>query len=179
MHVKSFSTCIQVLILGGFWFIVSALAFHRFIINWHFFQLFGLLMNIHEYVIKSYHLVYRVPTVDSNNNGRLLHQRSGLSENGLLSCRSSSGTLNCMTENGNAVDELQNGIEETRLYGHQMPLGTKGFVNRSDSPNTNTQLEIVNNSENSRMEAQLKFVNNNSEDLKMGNLFGDEGDEYD
>ncbi|MBA0771039.1 hypothetical protein Gotri_019569 [Gossypium trilobum] len=121
----------------------------------------------------------RVPTVDSNNNGCLLHQRSGLSENGRLSCRSISGSLNCMTENGDAVDELQNGIEETRLNGHQTPLGTKGFVNRSDSPKTNTRLEIVNNSENSRMEAQLKFVNNNSEDLNMGNLFGDEGDEYD
>ncbi|KAB2059393.1 hypothetical protein ES319_A11G299700v1 [Gossypium barbadense] len=121
----------------------------------------------------------RVPTVDSNNNGCLLHQRSGLSENGRLSCRSISGSLNCMTENGDAVDELQNGIEETRLNGRQMPLGTKGFVNRSDSPKTNTRLEIVNNSENSRMEAQLKFVNNDSEDLNMGNLFGDEGDEYD
>ncbi|KAL1145768.1 hypothetical protein V6Z11_A11G321400 [Gossypium hirsutum] len=120
----------------------------------------------------------RVPTVDSNNNGCLLHQRSGLSENGRLSCRSISGSLNCMTENGDAVDELQNGIEETRLNGRQMPLGTKGFVNRSDSPKTNTRLEIVNNSENSRMEAQLKFVNNDSEDLNMGNLFGDEGVEF-
>ncbi|XP_022716961.1 autophagy-related protein 18f-like [Durio zibethinus] len=121
----------------------------------------------------------RIPTVDSNCNGRLLHQRSGLSENGRLSCRSSSGSLDSMTENGAAVAELHNGIEETSLNGPQMPIGAKGFVNNSDSPKTKTRLEIVNNRESSRMEAQLKFVNNNSEDLKMENHFEDEGDEFD
>ncbi|GMI79430.1 ARABIDOPSIS THALIANA HOMOLOG OF YEAST AUTOPHAGY 18 (ATG18) F [Hibiscus trionum] len=122
----------------------------------------------------------RIPSVDGSSNGCLLHQRPGLYENGRLSSRTSSGSLSSMTRNSATVAEFQNGIEETRLGGPQMALGTKGFVNKSDSPETNTQLEIVNNSENSRMEAQLMFVNNNSEDLQMGNIFEeDEGDEYD
>ncbi|KAE8675498.1 autophagy-related protein 18f-like isoform X3 [Hibiscus syriacus] len=122
----------------------------------------------------------RIPTVDSNSNGCLLHQRSGFSENGQLSSRSSTGSLSSMTGNGATVAEFQNNIEETRLDGPQMPLGTKSFVNKSVSPETNAQLEIVNNSENSRTEAQLKFVNNNSEELQMGNHSEeDEGDEYD
>ncbi|XVF04001.1 hypothetical protein REPUB_Repub05bG0042700 [Reevesia pubescens] len=121
----------------------------------------------------------RIATVDSNSNGRPLHQRSGLSENGRLSRRSSSGSLDSVTENGAAVSELHNGIEETSLNGPQMPIGTKGFVNNSDSPKTNTRLEIVNNRESLRMEAQLKFVNNNSEGLKIENHFEDEDDEFD
>ncbi|XVF34089.1 hypothetical protein REPUB_Repub18cG0027200 [Reevesia pubescens] len=121
----------------------------------------------------------RIPTVDSNSNGRLLHQRSGLSENGWLSHRSSSGSLDYMTENDAAFAELHNGIKETSLNGPQMPIGTKGFVNNSDSPKIKNQLEIVNNRESSRMEAQLKLVYNNSEGLKVENRFEDEGDEFD
>ncbi|XWS27898.1 hypothetical protein CRYUN_Cryun25bG0019600 [Craigia yunnanensis] len=121
----------------------------------------------------------RIQTVDSNSNGHLLHQRSGLSENGRLSLRSSSGSLDSVTENVAAVAELYNGIEETSLNGPQMPIGTKGFVNNCDNPKTKTRLEIVNNRESLRMEAQLKFVNNNSESLKMENHFEDESDEFD
>ncbi|MBA0676128.1 hypothetical protein Goari_017634 [Gossypium aridum] len=58
----------------------------------------------------------------SNNNGCLLHQRSELRENGRLSCRSSSGSLDFMTENGAAVAELHTGIKETGLNGPNMPL---------------------------------------------------------
>ncbi|OMP04510.1 hypothetical protein COLO4_09563 [Corchorus olitorius] len=121
----------------------------------------------------------RIPTVDSNSNGHLLHQRSGLSENGWLSRRGSSGSFDSVNENGAAVAELHNGIEETGLNGSQMPLATTGFVNNSDSPKTRTRLENVNNRESLRMEAQLKFVNSNSEGLKMENHFEDEGDEFD
>ncbi|KAK8573645.1 hypothetical protein V6N13_009733 [Hibiscus sabdariffa] len=85
----------------------------------------------------------RIPTVDSNSNGSLLHRRPGLYENGWFSSRSSSGSLSSMTENGATVAEFQKGIEEPRLGGPEMPLGTKGFVNRSDSPEINTQLEIT------------------------------------
>ncbi|KAE8684235.1 Detected protein of unknown function [Hibiscus syriacus] len=130
--------------------------------------------------VNSYNLIHSIPTVDSNSNGYLLHQRSGVSENGQLSCRCSSGSISSMPGNGAMLAELQNCIEETRLNGHQMPLGTKGFVNKSDIPKTNTQLDIVNNSENSSMQPQLKFVNNNSEYLQTGYLLEeDEGDEYD
>ena len=66
-----------------------------------------------------------------------------------------------MTENGAAVAEVHNGVEETGWNG------------------SNTRLEAVNNMESSRMEAQLKFVNNNNEGLKMENRSENEGDEFD
>ncbi|GMI65478.1 ARABIDOPSIS THALIANA HOMOLOG OF YEAST AUTOPHAGY 18 (ATG18) F [Hibiscus trionum] len=88
------------------------------------------LVPVFDYLQASKFQQARIPSVDSNSNGYLLHQRSGLSENGRLSCRSSSGSLSSMTDNGAAVAELQNGIEETRLNGPQMPLGTKDFVNK-------------------------------------------------
>uniref|UniRef100_A0A5B7B4D3 Putative autophagy-related protein 18f isoform X1 n=1 Tax=Davidia involucrata TaxID=16924 RepID=A0A5B7B4D3_DAVIN len=101
----------------------------------------------------------RIPALDSNNNGQLLHQRSGLSENSRLACRSSSGFLDSMTDGGVAVAD--NGIEETGWDGLQMPTETTmGFVNNTDSPKSNTRLEFVNNRERSMMEAQFKFVNN-------------------
>lgn len=120
----------------------------------------------------------RVP-VGRNSNERLLHQRSGLAENGLLLRRSSSGSLDSVTDNGALAVELNNGIEETSLDCPQMPVDTKGFVNNSVSPKSKTRLEIVNNSESLRVEAQLKFVNNKIEGLRMENHFEDEGDEFD
>ncbi|KAI5605666.1 hypothetical protein POPTR_001G417000v4 [Populus trichocarpa] len=119
----------------------------------------------------------RVPSLDSNSNGSLQHQSSGLSENGRLSCRSSSGSLDSMAENGAAVAELRNGIEETGWNGSRMPVETRGFVDSNGSPKTNT--EVVNSRESSRMEAQLKFVNSNNKGLKIENHFEDEGDEFD
>ncbi|KAH8518447.1 hypothetical protein Peur_037541 [Populus x canadensis] len=121
----------------------------------------------------------RVPSLDSNSNGSLQHQSSGLSENGRLSCRSSSGSLDSMAENGAAVAELRNGIEETGWNGSRMPVETRGFVDSNGSPKTNTRLEVVNSRESSRMEAQLKFVNSNNKGLKIENHFEDEGDEFD
>lgn len=109
-----------------------------------------------------------------------MHQRSGLSENGSLSCRSNPGSLDSTTDTGAAVAELHNGIEETGWDGLQMPIETtKGYVNNSESPKTQARLEVVNNRETLRMEAQLKFVNNNTEGLKLENHFEDEGDEFD
>jgi len=154
-------------------------------------------------------ITYRVPSLDSNSNGRLQHQsygpsengrlscRSssgsldsmtenglqhqsyGLSEKGRLSCRSSSGSLDSMTENGAVVAELHNGVEETGWNGSRMPVETRGVVNSNGSPKTNSRLEVVNNRESSRTEAQLKFVNNNNEGLKMENQFENEEDEFD
>ncbi|CAK7338346.1 unnamed protein product [Dovyalis caffra] len=120
----------------------------------------------------------RVP-LDINNNGSLQHQSSGLSENGRLSCRSSSGSLDSMAENGAVVAELHNGVEETGWNGPTIPVETRGLVNSNGSLKTNNRLEVVNSRESSRMEAQLKFVNNNNEGLKMENHFEDEGDEFD
>lgn len=97
-----------------------------------------------------------------------------MSENGRLSRRSSSGSLDCLTDNGAAVADLHNGTD-----GLQMPIETKHFVNTIDSSKVTTLLETVNNRESLRMEAQLKFVNNNIEGLKMENHFDDDCDEVD
>ncbi|KAM4103014.1 hypothetical protein ACJW30_06G047100 [Castanea mollissima] len=121
----------------------------------------------------------RNPVLDCNTNGRLQHQRSGVSENDRLSCRGSSGSLDSMTDSAAAVAEFHSASEETECNGPRMPVGTKGFVNNSDSPKTKTRLETVNNRESLRMEAQLKFVNSNKEGLKMENHFEHEGGEFD
>lgn len=101
-----------------------------------------------------------------------------LSENGRLASRSSSGSLDSMTESGPVVAEVHNGVEETGWSGPRMPEKTRAFVNSNDNPKTNTRLEVVNNRESSRTEAQLKFVNNNNDGQKMENHFEDEGDEF-
>ncbi|CAL5405677.1 unnamed protein product [Camellia sinensis] len=121
----------------------------------------------------------RTPASASNtNNGRLLRQTSGMSENGRLSCRSSSSSLDSFTDGGVAVTECHRAIEETRWGGSHMPTETtNGFVN-NDSPKSNTQSGIVNNREGPMMETQTKFVNNNIGGQKMGNQFKDEDDEF-
>ncbi|GFZ12470.1 autophagy 18 F-like protein [Actinidia rufa] len=73
--------------------------------------------------------------------------------------RSSSGSLNSMTDGGAAVPELHGRIEETGWDGFRMPTeATKGFVNNNDNPKSNTRLEIVNNRDSSTREARIKFV---------------------
>lgn len=121
----------------------------------------------------NYHLfLSRVAAIDSNV--------SGISENGRFSCRSSSGSLDTMTDSGAGVAELSKGTEETEWGGSQTAVENKGFVNNNDSQKTKTQLEIVNNRERTlKTEAQLKFVNSNIEGMGMENLFREEGDELD
>lgn len=130
-------------------------------------------------ITKILSLIYRVPAFDSNVNGCLQHHKSGLSENGRVLRKSSSGSLDSMNGSGAVVAELHNGVEENGWHGPRMAVGTREFVNSNDSPKTNTRLEIVNNRESLKMEAPLKFVNNNNEGLKMENHFEDEGDEFD
>ncbi|GAV60852.1 WD40 domain-containing protein/BCAS3 domain-containing protein [Cephalotus follicularis] len=121
----------------------------------------------------------RIPAVDSNGSGQLLHQRYGLSENGSVSRRCSSGSLDSMSDSGATVAEFHNGVEETGRDSPRMPIETRGSVNNNDSPETQTRLEIVNKRESLKLEAQLKFVNNSNEGLKMENHFEDEGVEFD
>ncbi|KAM1343275.1 hypothetical protein PS2_007413 [Malus domestica] len=138
------------------------------------------LVPVFEYLQTPIFQQTRVASVDSNFSGQLSHQRSRVSENSGLSCRNSSSSLDSMTESGAGVAQLANGIEETGRGGSQTPIERKGFVNNNYSPKTETQLETVNNRESSlNSEAQLKFVNNDIEGLGLGNLFGDEGDEFD
>lgn len=119
--------------------------------------------------------------MNSNISGKLVQRRSGIPDNDRLSCRSSSNSLDTMTHSGAGLTEHCTGSEETGWGVPQMTIGSKGSVNNDDSPETKTQLETVNSREHSfKMEAQLKFVNNDiEEDMGMGNLFEQGGDEYD
>ncbi|CBI20508.3 unnamed protein product, partial [Vitis vinifera] len=120
----------------------------------------------------------RVPVLDSNINGHPLHHKSGPSENGRLSRRSSSGSLDLVADGGVAVAEHPTGIEETGWNGLRMPETDKGFVNSNDRPKTKT-LKTVNNRESFKMEAQHKFVNNNKDGLNVENQLEDADDEFD
>ncbi|XP_050367273.1 autophagy-related protein 18f [Argentina anserina] len=123
----------------------------------------------------------RVAAVNSNISGKLFEQRSAIPEIDRLSGRSSSNFLDTMSDSGTGLAEQHNSSEETGWGVPQMTIGSTGSVNSNDSPETKTQLETVNSREHSfKMEAQLKFVNNDiEEDMGMGNLFEQGGDEYD
>ncbi|XP_043705024.1 autophagy-related protein 18f-like isoform X2 [Telopea speciosissima] len=83
----------------------------------------------------------RVPALDSNQNCSL-HRRSGLSEDGRLSCRSSCSSLDRMSEVGAVVGEPYNGIEENGWGGLQTSSeSTEGFVNNNASLKMKTLLE--------------------------------------
>ncbi|KAL3503435.1 hypothetical protein ACH5RR_037884 [Cinchona calisaya] len=108
--------------------------------------------------------------LNGSNDGQLLCQRSGVSENRKLACRGSSGSLESMAVGITAVAELHNGAEETAWDGLQMPTEkTKGSVNIADYPKANGRLEIVNNREHSVTEVQFNFVNNIIGGLKEEN----------
>lgn len=126
-----------------------------------------------------YTLSYRNPALEYNLNGQLQQQRSGLLGNGRFSRRSSSGSLDSVTDSGAPLAEFHNGIKETESDGPRMPVETNNVVNNNDSPKTKTRLEIVNNRESFKVEAQLKLVNSDKESLKMENRFKDEGVEFD
>lgn len=121
----------------------------------------------------------RNPALECNLNGRLQQQRSGLFANGRFSHRSSSGSLDSVTDSSASLAEFHNGIEETESDCPHMPVETNSFVNNNDSPKTKTRLEIVNNRESFKVEAQLKLVNSNKESVKMENHFEEEGVEFD
>ncbi|OVA11168.1 WD40 repeat [Macleaya cordata] len=113
----------------------------------------------------------RIPALDSNRSGPLPQQKSGLSEDGRFSYRCSCSSLDCMSEGGAAVAELQNVMQETGLSSPRMSKqSSEGFVNKNGSP-MKTQLEHVNNRESPKMDIHLESVYNNRESLKMDNHF--------
>ncbi|KAJ4975185.1 hypothetical protein NE237_000291 [Protea cynaroides] len=121
----------------------------------------------------------RMPALDSNRNCSP-HQKSGLSEDGRLSCRGSSSSLDCMSEVGTVVAELHSGIEENGWGGLRTSSeSTEGFVNNNESPKMKTRLEFVNNRESLKMETDLEFVNNNKESLKMEKHLEEHDNEFD
>ncbi|KAJ4981654.1 hypothetical protein NE237_032491 [Protea cynaroides] len=117
----------------------------------------------------------RVPALDSSQNCTL-HQRSWLSEDGMLSCRSSCSSLDSKSEVSAVVSQLYHGTEENG-WGCLPALSesTEGFVNNNDSPKMKTQLEFVNNREKLSTETDLDFVNNSKEILKMENHLEEDG----
>ncbi|EEF39532.1 breast carcinoma amplified sequence, putative [Ricinus communis] len=126
-----------------------------------------------------YHRYARVPALDNNINVQPQHQRSVLSENGRISCRSSSCSLDCMTDCGAVAAERRNGVEETGWNDSRMPSEVMGYVNSSDGSKIDTPLDNVNSRDSLRTEAQLKLVNSNNGGPRMENHFEDEGDEFD
>uniref|UniRef100_J3L4S7 Uncharacterized protein n=1 Tax=Oryza brachyantha TaxID=4533 RepID=J3L4S7_ORYBR len=92
----------------------------------------------------------RVSTPDSNRYGLLQRQKSGFSEDGRLSCRSSCSSLDCMSEGPISTDD--NG------FGQCLVEDSGGAVNKD--PNVNARSELVNNTQSLNTEAQLGFVNN-------------------
>ncbi|XP_042483172.1 autophagy-related protein 18f-like isoform X2 [Macadamia integrifolia] len=119
----------------------------------------------------------RMPAVDNKRNCSP-HQRSGLSEDGRLSCRSSCSSIDCMSEVGTVVGEHQSGIEENGWGGRRTLLeSTEGFVSNNDSPKMKTRPEFVNNREILKMDTNLEFVNNNKESLKMENHLEDDSED--
>ncbi|KAL6975320.1 hypothetical protein U1Q18_024115 [Sarracenia purpurea var. burkii] len=138
------------------------------------------LVPIFEYLQAPRFQHTRTSALNSSGNKSLLHQTSGLPENGRLLCRSSSGSLDSLNDGAAAVAELHGRSEETGWEGLCMPTETiKGFVYNNDNPKSDTRLEIVNNRESSMVEAQIKFVNNNIEGPKRDNQFEDEDDMFD
>lgn len=91
----------------------------------------------------------RVSTPDGNRYGLLQRQKSGFSEDGRLSCRSSCSSLDCMSEGPNSTDD--NG------FGQCLVEDSGSAVNKN--PNVNHHTELVNNTESLNTEAQLGFVN--------------------
>ncbi|KAF5190150.1 Autophagy 18 f isoform [Thalictrum thalictroides] len=119
----------------------------------------------------------RASSFDSNRSESMLHQKSGLSEDGRLLCRSSCSSLGSSLE-GASVGDHRNGIEDNGWGCLQTQLA-EGFVNNNDSPNSKAQLEFVNNSERPNMVTDLKLVNNNKGSLKMDGHFNNDDNELD
>ncbi|THU48722.1 hypothetical protein C4D60_Mb06t02010 [Musa balbisiana] len=94
-----------------------------------------------------------------NKLGSIPRQKSGLLESGRLSHRSSSSSLDCISDNA-TMAELPNdvsGIDWSRSFAN----ANKGFVhNTTNSQNIRDQLKFVNGSDDLKLEAQLEPVDN-------------------
>ncbi|MCD7463910.1 hypothetical protein HAX54_051687 [Datura stramonium] len=99
-----------------------------------------------------------------------------------------SDNCNIMANGGNGSHHSMNGPrsevhcgqEVNGLDGLPMTRQTaNGFVNSSESPKADAQLDFVNNMKSSEKEPQSKFVNNNLDGTEMENHFEDEVDSVD
>ncbi|KAM0887805.1 hypothetical protein ACQ4PT_028753 [Festuca glaucescens] len=91
----------------------------------------------------------RVNMPDSNRTGLLQRQKSGFSADGRLSRRSSSSSLDCMSEVPNSADDNSSG--------QYLVEDSAAAVNKNSI--LNHQAELVNNTESLNMEALLGVVN--------------------
>uniref|UniRef100_A0A0A9CVG4 BCAS3 domain-containing protein n=1 Tax=Arundo donax TaxID=35708 RepID=A0A0A9CVG4_ARUDO len=91
----------------------------------------------------------RLNTTDNNRYGLLQRQKSGMSEDDRLSCRSSCSSLDCMSEGPKSSDDS--------AFSKYVVDDSGSAVNKN--PNVNCHAELVNNTGSLKSEAQLGFVN--------------------
>lgn len=113
---------------------------------------------------------------DHSRNGPQTHQQSGISGDGRLSRRSSSVSLDRMSENSATAEHPSN--TDVNCWG-TFHASTEDFVNNSkDIQNVKNELGFVNNREGLEMEGHLECVNSN-ESLKMESHFLDHDNDVD
>ncbi|GAB2277857.1 hypothetical protein Dimus_012559 [Dionaea muscipula] len=139
------------------------------------------LIPVFNYLQKPKSQQGRLVPVNSNFSPQLQHQMSGMSQNGGLSRRSSSCSIDSLTECGAPVGGLRHGTEEAMDGVLQTVDTSEGSVNSLHGPKTMPKLESVYNRDRERLavEAQLRVVNNNNGALRSEDHFEDEGDEFD
>ncbi|XP_062223452.1 autophagy-related protein 18f-like [Phragmites australis] len=91
----------------------------------------------------------RLNTPDTNRYGLLQRQKSEISEDGRLSCRSSCSSLDCMSEGPKSSGDS--------AFSKYVVDGSVSAVNKN--PNVNSHAELVNNTGSLKSEAQLGYVN--------------------
>ncbi|RWW25282.1 hypothetical protein GW17_00010386 [Ensete ventricosum] len=92
-----------------------------------------------------------------NKLGSIPHQKSGRLESGRLSHRSSSSSLDCISDNA-TMAELPNDISGND-WSRSFANANKGFVhNTTNSQNIRGQLKFVNGGDDLKLEAQLEPV---------------------
>ncbi|KAL6853854.1 hypothetical protein ACP4OV_019883 [Aristida adscensionis] len=96
----------------------------------------------------------RSNATDSNRYGLLQRQKSGISEDGRLSCRSSCSSLDYMSEGPKSSDDGG--------FGKYVVDDSGSSVNKN--PNVKCPAELVNNTGSLKSEAQLGFVNSKEDD---------------
>lgn len=90
----------------------------------------------------------RLNAPDNNRYGLLQQQKSGISEDGRLSRRSSCSSLDCMSDGPKSSDDSG--------FGKYVVDDSNAAVN--NNPSVQFHAELVNNTESLKSEAQLGFV---------------------
>ncbi|KAH9624207.1 hypothetical protein KSS87_019976 [Heliosperma pusillum] len=116
-------------------------------------------------------IITSVGAPDGKVESQLLHQRSGILQNGHFHKNGNAPEL--VTENG---AELHNGMGESIDGVLKLSSKTMGNVYTNDSLKWKPELQIVNSRDKAhlKMEANLKFVNTHNENLKKENQLEDE-----